>query len=58
MVEGEVAAGFGEQVLVLLLPADFRLRPLGALADLAPLTAFGICIGALSFALALHSRKQ
>lgn len=45
-------------ILVLLLPTDFRLRPLGALAGLALLTVFGIGIGALSFTLALHSRKQ
>ncbi|MEV8059458.1 ABC transporter permease [Streptomyces sp. NPDC091279] len=45
-------------ILALLLPTDFRLRPLGALAGLALLTVFGIGIGALSFTLALHSRKQ
>ncbi|MDH6218085.1 ABC-type multidrug transport system permease subunit [Streptomyces pseudovenezuelae] len=45
-------------ILILLLPTDFRLRPLGALAGLALLTVFGIGIGALSFTLALHSRKQ
>ncbi|MFF3315371.1 ABC transporter permease [Streptomyces sp. NPDC003035] len=45
-------------ILVLLLPTDFRLHPLGALAGLALLTVFGVGIGALSFTLALHSRKQ
>ncbi|WP_052864170.1 ABC transporter permease [Streptomyces niger] len=45
-------------ILALLLPTDFRLRPLGALAGLALLTVFGIGIGTLSFTLALHSRKQ
>ncbi|MEV6774978.1 ABC transporter permease [Streptomyces syringium] len=43
---------------LLLLPTDFRLRPLGALTGLALLTLFGTGIGALSFTLALHSRKQ
>ncbi|MFJ3932360.1 ABC transporter permease [Streptomyces sp. NPDC090029] len=45
-------------ILVLLLPTDFRLHPLGALAGLALLTVFGVGIGALSFTLALHSRRQ
>lgn len=45
-------------ILALLLPTDFRLRPLGALAGLALLTVFGVGIGALSFTLALHSRRQ
>ncbi|MEU8741988.1 ABC transporter permease [Streptomyces halstedii] len=45
-------------ILVLLLPTSFRFRPLGALAGLGLLTVFGIGIGALSFTLALHSRKQ
>ncbi|GAA3159990.1 MULTISPECIES: ABC transporter permease [Streptomyces] len=45
-------------ILALLLPADFRPRPLGALAGLALLAVFGVGIGALSFTLALRSRKQ
>ncbi|MEU8763226.1 ABC transporter permease [Streptomyces sp. NPDC048659] len=45
-------------ILVLLLPTDFRLHPAGAVAGLALLSVFGVGIGALSFTLALHSRKQ
>ncbi|MER8047543.1 ABC transporter permease [Streptomyces sp. NPDC094032] len=45
-------------ILALLLPTDFRLHVPGALAGLALLSVFGIGIGALSFTLALHSRKQ
>ncbi|WP_406414179.1 ABC transporter permease [Streptomyces halstedii] len=45
-------------ILVLLLPTSFRLQPLGALAGLVLLTVFGIGIGALSFTLALRSRRQ
>ncbi|MFF7094508.1 ABC transporter permease [Streptomyces rubradiris] len=45
-------------VLTLLLPTDWPIHPLGALAGLALLTVFGIGAGTLSFTLALHCRKQ
>ncbi|MFJ9442349.1 ABC transporter permease [Kitasatospora sp. NPDC101235] len=45
-------------ILLLLLPTDFRLHLPGALGAMALLSVFGVGIGALSFTLALHSRRQ
>ncbi|MFF2750048.1 ABC transporter permease [Kitasatospora sp. NPDC058048] len=45
-------------ILLLLLPTDFRLHLPGALAGLVLLSVFGVGIGALSFTLALHSRRR
>ncbi|WP_028649283.1 ABC transporter permease [Nocardiopsis sp. CNT312] len=45
-------------IIAILLPTGFHLYPLGALAGLVLLTVFGVGIGALSFTLAIHSKKQ
>lgn len=45
-------------IVVAVLPFGFRLYPLGALAGLVLLAGFGVGMGALSYALAIASRKQ
>jgi ABC-2 type transport system permease protein len=43
-------------IVVIVLPFGFRLYPLGVLAGLLMLSAFGVGLGALSYALALNLR--
>ena len=45
-------------IVLAVLPFGFRLYPLGALAGLVLLAGFGVGMGALSYALAIASRKQ
>ena len=45
-------------IVLAVLPFGFRPHPLGALAGLVLLAAFGVGIGALSYALAIAARKQ
>lgn len=45
-------------IIALVLPSGFRLYPSGALAGLCVLTVFGVGLGALSYALAIASRKR
>lgn len=45
-------------IVALVLPFGFRLHPLGALGGLLILAVFGVGLGALSYALAIATRKQ